>query len=150
MRGAARELTRTRTHTYAELGGMTRRLPVDRAFLYLGGGALSCSMPRTPRRRWAPWRRRPLGQPAVDLLPQRVKRPSHATATSGGPGSSQCPIIPLRVSWLPWLVHAPKFWGQHTSYGPVSTASRNKNVDNCQFFDLNRSRLWHRISSCNF
>jgi len=111
----ARALTRTRTYTYAELGGMTRRLPVDRAFLYLGDWAhdhrvRSCPMPRTPRQRWAPMapsapgptRRRP-------LTPARQRAQSRRN-NHGGPGSGQCPITPPRVSRLPRIALAPKFW----------------------------------------
>lgn len=86
MRGAAR----TRTHTYTELGGMTRRLPAGQDLLYLGGWAHDhlvrfCTMPRTPRWRWPPWFLRPLGLPAVDLSPQRVKGLSHVAVTTAGP-----------------------------------------------------------------
>lgn len=125
MRGAAR----TRTHTYTELGGMTRRLPAGRAFLYLGGWAydhwvLFCTMPRTPRWQWAP-----MASSAPGPTRCRPLTPARQTAhlcrrNHGGPGSRQCLIPSPRVSWLSQIALASKFWAstRFTVVGHIRTS----------------------------
>jgi len=152
MCGAARELTRTRTHTYAVLSGMTRRLPADRVFLYLGGWALDhigpflsyathTSSTVGPCGAIGPWAHPPsTSHPSASKGPVIPPQPLRALLES-------VPNYPTQGFMIARNSARPKILGQHTSYVPVSAAYRIKNDYNGQIFNLIRSEQWHRISS---